>query len=115
MAKSTGIVLTSTGIVLANEWYQTNKVNFRVAIAGLGVALVFSGIEKINEKAGVGLSVIMLITVLMTPINGKTPAQTVLDFTGNRDNSYKGPPRNFTPSASQGAAPSTVVPGYGHY
>lgn len=81
MAKSTGIVLTATGITVANEWIQTNQLNFRVVIAGLGVALLFDGIEKINERAGVGLSIIMLITVLVTPINGKAPAQTVLGFT----------------------------------
>lgn len=83
MAKSTGIVLTATGISLANEWYQSkdNMPNFRIAIAGLGVALLFDGIEKLNQQAAVGLSVIMLITVLVTPINGKAPAQTVLAFT----------------------------------
>lgn len=81
MAKSTGIVLTATGITMANEWYQTNQVNFRVGIAGLGVALLFAGIERINEKAAVGLSVIMLVTVLATPINGKSAFQTMEDFT----------------------------------
>lgn len=83
MAKSVGIVLTATGISLANEWYQSSDdmPNFRIAVAGLGVALLFDGIEKINEQAAVGLAVIMLITVLVTPINGKAPAQTVLAFT----------------------------------
>lgn len=82
MAKSTGIVLTATGISFTNEWLDTGAPNFRVAIAGLGVALVFSGIEKVNERAAVGLSVIMLITVLLTPFNGHSPAQNVTRFVG---------------------------------
>jgi hypothetical protein len=79
MAKSTGIVLTATGISFANSWLQTSKPNFRIPVAGLVVALIFDGVEKINEQAAVGLSILMLVTVLVTPINGKAPAQTVAD------------------------------------
>lgn len=81
MAQSTGIVLTATGITFANEWYQTNKINARVLIAGLGVALLFDGIEKLNERAAVGLATIMLITVMVAPMGGNSPAETVLQFT----------------------------------
>jgi hypothetical protein len=82
MAKSTGVVLTATAISFTNEWLDTGTPNFRIGIAGLGVALIFSGIEKLNEPAAVGLSVIMLITVLLTPFNGKSPAQNVTKFVG---------------------------------
>lgn len=77
MAKSTGIVLTATMISFGNEWVQTNKPNFRVLVAGGAVAVLFAGIESINEKAAVGLSVIMMITVLFTPFNKQSPAQTL--------------------------------------
>ncbi len=80
MSKSVGIVLTATGISFANEWMQTNTPNLRVPIAGLGVALLFNGVERLNERAGVGLATIMLITVLFTPFQGKSPLQTLGAF-----------------------------------
>lgn len=84
MARSTGIVLTATGISFANEWINTNTPNWRIVAAGAGVALLFDGIEKINEEAAVGLSVIMLITVLVTPFAGKSPADTVNSLLGQK-------------------------------
>jgi hypothetical protein len=77
MAKSTGIVLTAGGISFANDWIQTSTPNIRIGVATLAVALIFDGIERLNERAGVGLSVIMLITVLLTPMHGKTPLETL--------------------------------------
>lgn len=82
VAKSTGIVLTATAISFTNEWAITNKPNLRVAVAGLGVALLFDGIEKISEQGAVGLAYIMLITVVLTPINGSSPADTVIKLMG---------------------------------
>jgi len=82
MAKSTGIVLTATGISFANEFVQSDgtNINIRVLFAGGLLALVFDGIEKVNEQAAVGLSVIALITVLVTPFSGKSPIQTLADM-----------------------------------
>lgn len=80
MAQSTGIVLTASGISFANEWYQTGDPNLRIPIAGLFVALIFGGIERLDTRAGVGLSYLMLITALLTPINGKSPAETLADW-----------------------------------
>jgi len=82
VAKSTGIVLTATAISFSNDWIQTNKPNFRIAMAGLGVALIFDGIEKLNEKAAVGLSVMMMIAVLLSPMHGKSPVQTLSGLAG---------------------------------
>lgn len=81
MAKSTGIVLSGTAISFANEWYQTDTPNFKILLAGMGVALLFDGIEQLDERAAVGLSAIFLVTVLLTPFNGKAPSQTVLAIT----------------------------------
>jgi hypothetical protein len=75
MAKSTGIVLSATGISFANEWVQTDRPNFRVLLAGGAVALLFDGIEQVNKQIGVGLSVLMMITVIVTPFAGNSPAQ----------------------------------------
>lgn len=77
MAKSTGIVLTATGISFGNEWVNSGDPNFRILMAGLGTALVFSGIEKLSKEGAVGLSVMMLITVLTVPVDGKSPFQTL--------------------------------------
>lgn len=81
MAQSTGIVLAAAGISFANDWAQTGNINLRIPVAGLGVALLFAGVERIDVRAGVGLAYIMLITALVTPINGKSPAETVVAWT----------------------------------
>jgi hypothetical protein len=84
MAMSTGIVLTATAIGMGNEFIQGAGINFRMGIAGLGAALLLTGIEKLNYTAGVGLSVMVLIAVLVTPFKGKAPAQEVLALIGNK-------------------------------
>jgi hypothetical protein len=84
MAMSTGIVLTATAIGMGNEFIQGSGINFRMGIAGLGAALLLTGIEKLNYTAGVGLSVMVLIAVLVTPFKGKAPAQEVLALIGNK-------------------------------
>lgn len=86
MAKSTGIVLTAVAIGMGNEFVQGQGINFRMGIAGLGAALLLSGVEKLNETAGVGLASIVLITVLLTPFKGKSPAQEVLTLMGKNPN-----------------------------
>jgi hypothetical protein len=84
MAKSTGIMLTATAIGMGNEFVQGYGINFRMGIAGLGAALFLTGVEQLNETAGVGLSVLALITVLLTPFKGRAPAQEVLALLGNK-------------------------------
>lgn len=77
MAKSTGIVLGAGAISFTNDWYQSKQPNFRIPIATFAVALIFAGIEKVNETAGVGLATIMFVTVLFTPMHGEAPLQTL--------------------------------------
>jgi hypothetical protein len=78
MAKSTGIVLTAVAIGMGNEFIQGQGINFRMGMAGLGAALFLTGIEKINETAGVGLSILVFVTVLLTPFKGRAPAQELV-------------------------------------
>lgn len=81
MAQSTGIILIAGTISFGNEWLQTSKPNFRIPIATLVSALFLDGVEKIYPKAATGLATIVLITVLFTPFQGKSPfgeALTVL-------------------------------------
>lgn len=84
MAKSTGIILTAGALSFGNEWISANKVNWRIPVATLGVAFIFSGIEKLNEQAAVGLSVIVLITAMLTPFNGKSPVETLTSSLPNK-------------------------------
>lgn len=75
MAKSTGIVLGAGAVSFTSDWWQSKQPNWRIPIATFAVALVFGGIEKLNERAAVGLSIMMFITVLVTPFHGKSPVQ----------------------------------------
>jgi hypothetical protein len=77
MALATGIVLTAGTITFANEWYQTHQVNLRVPVATLLAAAIFDGLSHIDEKAAVGLSVIVLIGAFTTRFNGESVADTL--------------------------------------
>lgn len=72
MGASTGIALGATAISFSNEWVVTGEPNFRVGVAGLGVALVLDGIERFSPEGAVGLATIFLITVLVTPFKGRS-------------------------------------------
>lgn len=87
MARSTGIILTAGVITIGNEFVQKPGnfgTFFRPAVAFLGTALVFSGLEKLDEQAAVGLAVIVMITVLIGGVNKnyKSPAAEVLSLIG---------------------------------
>ena len=78
MAHSTGIILLVGTISFGNEWIQTSTPNFRIPVATLLSALVLDAIEKVSVPAAVGLASIAMITVLVTPLNGKSPLQEAL-------------------------------------
>ena len=90
MAKSTGIILTAGAITFGNEFLQSGanvpqwlaKSGWRIAAATLGSALVFAGLEKLDEQAAVGLAAIVMITVLFGGVNPKykSPAQEILSL-----------------------------------
>jgi hypothetical protein len=89
MARSTGLILTSGAIVIGNEFVQKPgnwATLFRPAAATLGTALVFAGLEKLDEQAAVGLAAIVMITVLFAGINPayKSPAAEVLSLLGKK-------------------------------
>lgn len=86
MAASTGIILTAGVITFGNDWLQLGKPNWRIAVATLGTAVVFAGIEKLDEQAAVGLAVIVMITVLIGGVTPgvKSPAAEVLSLLGKK-------------------------------
>jgi len=86
MAASTGIILTAGAITFVNEWMQGGKPNWRVIAGTLGSAFVFSGLEKLDTEAAVGLAAIVMITVLIGGVNPKykSPAQEVISLIGTK-------------------------------
>lgn len=73
MSKSAGIILAAGAITTGNEWLH-HQFNWRVPIATLGAAIIFSGLEKISEPAAVGIATIALITVLVGGITPGVPS-----------------------------------------
>lgn len=88
MARSTGIILLAGAITIGNEFVQEPAATFatfaRPAVATLGAALVFAGLESLDEDAAVGLAWIVMITVLIGGVSRakKSPAQEVLSLFG---------------------------------
>lgn len=84
MARSTGLILMAGVIVVGNEFAQGAPVTslIRPGVATLGTALIFSGLEKLDEQAAVGLAVIVMITVLIGGVNPKykSPASEILSL-----------------------------------
>lgn len=74
-----GIMLLATTISFGNEWYQSAAhgsegsdalPNLRIPIAGGLFTLFVAGLAELNEPLAKGLSTIVLITVLLSPISG---------------------------------------------
>jgi hypothetical protein len=90
MAESTGIILLAGAITIGNEFVQTPAATFstfvRPAIATVGAAFIFSGLEKLDQQAAVGLAAIVMITVLIGGISKakKSPAQELLSLFGGK-------------------------------
>jgi hypothetical protein len=77
---ATGVILTAGTITFANEWYQTGKVNWRVPVATVLAAAVFDGLAHIDDKAALGLSIIVLFGALTTKFGGKSASETISTF-----------------------------------
>jgi uncharacterized protein YfiM (DUF2279 family) len=74
---ATGIVLIAGTATFATEWYNTEKVNWKVPIATLLAAAVFDGLGKLDDKAAIGLSVLVLLGALTTKWGGRSAVETV--------------------------------------
>lgn len=74
---ATGIILIAGTATFTTEWYNTKKVNFKVAVATLLGAAIFDGIAKLDDKAAIGLSVIVLLGALTTKWGGKSAVETI--------------------------------------
>lgn len=77
MAKSTGIILAVGGITLANQViFNDEEMNWRIPIATGIAAVMFTGIEKANEQAAVGLAYLALVAVVFTRVVPGIPSPT---------------------------------------
>jgi hypothetical protein len=78
MAETATIVVLVAGTgTFANEWYQTGQVNWRVPIATMLGAAVVDGIAKIDDKAALALSIMVLLAAVTTKFNGKSIIDTI--------------------------------------
>lgn len=78
-----GIILIAGGITFTNEWYQTHGqngqsgINWRVPIATVIAAAIFDGLAKLDDKAAIGVSVLVLIGAFVNKVNGKSIADVL--------------------------------------
>lgn len=69
-----GLVLAAGTVTFGNEWIQTGKANWRVPVATLIAAWVFTGIDRISSGASTGLGALAFITALsVSPSGAKSP------------------------------------------
>jgi glucokinase len=86
---ATGIVLVAGTATFTNEWYQTGKVNWRVPVATLLLAAGFDALAHVNDKAAVGLSIMVLIGAATAKFGGASVADTLAQLFGNQKQTKK--------------------------
>jgi hypothetical protein len=75
MARSTGPILAIGGITIANQTlFNGQPLDWRVAIATGGAAMLFALVEKAMPEVAVGLAYIGLITILFARVDPKVPS-----------------------------------------
>jgi hypothetical protein len=91
-----GIILVAGGITFTNDWYQTHEINWRVPIATVLAAAVFDGLAKLDDKAAVGVAVMVLIGAFVNKVNGKSIADVLAESFSNKRAQHKATPRQPT-------------------
>jgi hypothetical protein len=79
---ATAIVLVAGGATFVNEWYQTKQVNWKIPVATLLIGAAIDGMSTINDRAAIGLSVIVLIGAVTTKFDGKSIIDTLSNVSG---------------------------------
>ncbi len=74
---ATGIILVAGTITFGNEWYVTHQVNWKVPLATVLAAAIFDGLAKVDDKAAVGLAIMVLIGAVTTRFGGKSVVDTL--------------------------------------
>lgn len=89
---ATGIILIAGTITFGNDWYQTGKVNFKISVATLFAAAIFDGLAQLDDKAAIGLSVVVLLGAFTAKFGGKSVAETLAGIFSNVDKGTKSTP-----------------------
>jgi hypothetical protein len=71
------LVLVAGGLTLANEWLQTNSINWRVPVATVLAAVAVNAVGQISPNGATSLGLLALIVAAATPLNGKSPIQQI--------------------------------------
>lgn len=74
---STIIIIAAGTITFTNEWYQTKQVNWRIPLATIIAGLVVDGVSHLNDKAAIGLSVMVFLGAITARFNGKSVVDTI--------------------------------------
>lgn len=93
MATAAGIILATGAITLINEGLSApyeqgatdvlGSINWRVIPATVVAAVIFAGIEQVNEAFGRGLAWVAFVTMLIAPVgNGPSPIVHLADILG---------------------------------
>jgi hypothetical protein len=79
MNTSSDICLAAGGLRFAAAWFGTGSADWNVAIATTFVALMFGAIERADQAAGVGLSLMFAIGALTISVKGseQTPITVI--------------------------------------
>jgi hypothetical protein len=77
MAEDTGmkLVLLAGTLTFANEWLQTQQINWRVPVATAFAAVAVAGVGKVSPGGATSLGLMALIVAAATPLNGVSPIQ----------------------------------------
>lgn len=92
MSGAAGYVLAAGGLAAANEIFfapveggkevDFQTFNWRIVPATAILAIVLTGIEKLNEGFGTGLGMLVLLSALVVPYgNAKSPLENLAGLT----------------------------------
>lgn len=97
------LVLLAGTLTFANEWVQTQSINWRIPVATVLAAAATASVGKLSPGGAAGLGVMALVVAATTPFNGKSPVQAVSGL-------INGSPATVKTTATVMAKPATKVP-----
>jgi hypothetical protein len=84
-----GIIMIAGTLTFVNEWYQVDKINWRVPIATFGAAWLIAGVAEVSPNTATSLAVMALIVACTTPLNGKSPVQEIASVVNSGSKALK--------------------------
>lgn len=93
------LVLGAGTLTFGNDWWQTKSINWRVPVATVLAAAAVAGIGHLSPEGGAALGVMALLAAAVTPLQGKSPIQTLNGI-------INGSSASSTSSGTVGVSPS---------